>query len=256
MTRQHRRPFGRRATGGAIVALMLLLAAGCGDDDDDAVGSAGEQPSAEPAAQGGDTFCRTRVDLEQAFASEQPDVAAVTTLLEQMEASAPAELSANAAGLATALARAAETGADPNGHPAFDENIGPIDEYVIDECGYAIVEVGAVDYAFTDLPETIPSGTTGLVLDNQGAEPHQMVVFRVADSVTAAPDELLALPEAEFAESLTPVGGATAPPGASGVIFTDLRPGRHIAVCFMPVGGGEDGPPHFTQGMVGEFEVT
>jgi hypothetical protein len=238
------------------VALTLLLAAGCGDDDDDAAGSAGEQPAAEPASQGGDAFCRTRVDLEQAFASEQPDVAAVTTLLEQMEASAPAELAANAEGLATALAFAAETGGDPTGHPGFDENIGPIDEYIIDECGYAIVEVGAVDYAFTDLPETIPSGTTGLVLDNQGAEPHQMVVFRVADGVTATPQDLLALPEDEFGETLTSVGGVTAAPGMSGAIFSDLRPGRHIAVCFMPVGGGEDGPPHFTQGMVGEFEVT
>jgi hypothetical protein len=35
----------------------------------------------------------------------------------------------------------------------------------------------------------------------------------------------------------------------------DLEPGRYAAVCFIPIGGGEDGPPHFTGGMVAELEV-
>lgn len=32
-------------------------------------------------------------------------------------------------------------------------------------------------------------------------------------------------------------------------------PGSYIAVCFIPIGGGEEGPPHFTGGMVAEFDV-
>ena len=32
-------------------------------------------------------------------------------------------------------------------------------------------------------------------------------------------------------------------------------PGEYAMVCFIPVGGAEDGPPHFTQGMVQEFIV-
>src|SRR5690606_4951888 len=35
----------------------------------------------------------------------------------------------------------------------------------------------------------------------------------------------------------------------------DLDPGSYIAVCFIPIGGGEEGPPHFTGGMVAEFDV-
>ena len=39
-------------------------------------------------------------------------------------------------------------------------------------------------------------------------------------------------------------------------LMLDLEPGRYAAVCFIPIGGGEDGAPHFTGGMVAELEVT
>ena len=116
------------------------------------------------------------------------------SLLEDMEASAPDAVAANAAGLADALASAAESGTDPSEDPAFGENISPIDEYVVNECAYEIVEA-AVEYAFEGLPETVPAGVTGLILNNDVAEPHEMIVFRVNDGVTGSPEELFAAPE-------------------------------------------------------------
>jgi len=260
MMRQRSRFPRRQRSGWAFLAVLALLAGACGDDDDDTVAgdsSDGSAESTDTGSTGGDSgaFCQARVDLERAFGAEQPDVDAVTALLEDMEASAPGEVAANAAGLTEVLASAAESGTDPAEDPAFGENISPIDEYVVNECGYEIVEVGAVEYAFEDLPETVPAGVTGLVLNNDGAEPHEMIVFRVNDGVTGSAEELFAAPEDQIQQNLTFAGAAVAQPGASGVTFPELEPGRHVVVCFMPVGGGEDGPPHFMQGMVGEFEV-
>lgn len=262
MTRQRSR-FPRRQRAGwallAFVAVLALVAGACGDDDDDTTAgdTADGSTETDTGSTGDDTaaFCQARIDLERAFGSEQPDVDAVMALLEDMEASAPDAVAANAAGLADVLAPAAESGTDPSEDPAFGENISPIDEYVVNECGYEIVEVGAIEYAFEGLPETVPAGVTGLVLNNDGAEPHEMIVFRVNDGVTGSAEELLAAPEDQIQQNLTFAGAAVAQPGTSGVTFPELEPGRHVVVCFIPVGGGEDGPPHFMHGMLGEFEV-
>lgn len=46
-----------------------------------------------------------------------------------------------------------------------------------------------------------------------------------------------------------------AEPGDEGSALVTLEPGDYAMVCFVPVGGGEDGPPHFTEGMLHEFTV-
>ncbi|MGH9110702.1 MAG: hypothetical protein ACRDZN_00110 [Acidimicrobiales bacterium] len=138
----------------------------------------------------------------------------------------------------------------------FGENIGPIDEFALGDCGYDTVDVSGVDYAFEGIPETTPAGTTGFRFTNDGTEPHEMVIFRVNDGVTGSLEELLAAPEEDAGQNLTFAGAAFAEPGQWGATFADLEPGRYAAVCFVPVGGAEDGPPHFMQGMSGEFEVT
>ena len=35
----------------------------------------------------------------------------------------------------------------------------------------------------------------------------------------------------------------------------DDEPGSYVVSCFVPVGGAEDGAPHFMEGMTAEFEV-
>ena len=69
------------------------------------------------------------------------------------------------------------------------------------------------------------------------------------------------LPEEEVFSKITLVNATFADPGGTDAASWNLNsPGRYAVVCFIPVGSvGEaegDGPPHFTEGMVQEFEVT
>ncbi len=54
---------------------------------------------------------------------------------------------------------------------------------------------------------------------------------------------------------MTPVGGTFAPPGEGEYAVVDLKKGRYGVACFVPVGGGDEGPPHASRGMHAEFEV-
>ncbi len=123
-------------------------------------------------------------------------------------------------------------------------------------CGYQAVDVSAVNYAFVDMPATLSAGTTSFSLTNEADEEHELVLLRKNDGETRTAEELLALPQDE-AETLVAFSGVTfASPGQTGYVAAELEPGDYFTVCFLPVGGGEDGPPHFTEGMVAEFEVT
>lgn len=262
-----RNPRGWTATLAAVVALALLGAACGGDDDDTAADEGTEQgtDTTETSGSGsgsgdsgdGDTaaFCDARAQLEAEFNEQPPDPAAVTAAIEDLESSAPADLAESAGGLGEILAASAESGEDPVQDPAFAGHLAPIDEFVLAECGFETVEVSAVDYAFEGLPGSLPAGQTAIALTNDGAEPHEMVVFRRAEGETRSPEELFALPEEEIFTALTFAGAAQAEPGETGLTIADLEPGSYVATCFIPMGGAEDGPPHFMQGMVAEFEV-
>jgi hypothetical protein len=261
---QRRRNPQRWWTGLAVVVALSLVGAACGDDDDDA--ATDDTPAADSADSGSDTtaaaaagdsaaFCQARVDLEAQFGAEQPDVAAVTAVLEDFQAAAPADLAENVTGLSEALAGAAESGGDPAEDPAFAENIDPIDQYVLAECGFEQVDVSATEYKFEGVPATVPAGTVAVNLTNDGTEAHEMIMFKRADGEDRTIDELLALPEEQMFSALSFAGAAMADPGKSGVSIATLDPGRYIAVCFLPAGGNEGSPPHFMQGMTAEFEV-
>ncbi|HEV7758448.1 MAG TPA: hypothetical protein VGO78_05650, partial [Acidimicrobiales bacterium] len=128
---QRRRNPQRWWTGLAVVVALSLVGAACGDDDDSAAtdDTSADSGSDTTAAAAGDSaaFCQARVDLEAQFGAEQPDVAAVTAVLEDFQAAAPADLAENVTGLSETLAGAAESGGDPAEDPAFAENIDPID---------------------------------------------------------------------------------------------------------------------------------
>jgi hypothetical protein len=52
------------------------------------------------------------------------------------------------------------------------------------------------------------------------------------------------------------VGAGFAPAGApSGTVLAELEGGEYAMLCFVPVGGAEDGEPHFLHGMKQEFTV-
>jgi hypothetical protein len=144
-----------------------------------------------------------------------------------------------------------------DGTPIDDSEItGPYNAILApthDGCGYQQLDVTAVNYAFEGVPDSLDAGTTSLALTNDADEMHEMVLFRRADGETRSVDELLALPQGDPA--LEVVTAAFVQPGETGYTTADLEAGGYIGVCFLPVGGAEDGPPHFTEGMVTEFEV-
>jgi hypothetical protein len=140
------------------------------------------------------------------------------------------------------------------------------------------VRVGLVDYAFGGLPATVPVGTKLEVTNGSATELHELVAFRLPDDEQRPIGELVTLPQQEIQPLLgAPVMVLIAPPGADGFPVvgdgTLSEPGRYVAICSIPIGADPQayldaaaasagppqvpgGPPHFTQGMYGEFVVT
>jgi len=147
--------------------------------------------------------------------------------------------------------------------------------------GHQMITVEGVDYAFENLPASVPAGTMLGFHNSSEAEFHEMVVTPIPDEETRPVTELVTLPEDEinaiFGET-EPAAALVAGPGEDGIaVFGDgtvTEPGRYAVVCFIPVGADPaavaaamqsptseptdlgDGPPHASAGMVAEFEVT
>ncbi|MGH9187303.1 MAG: hypothetical protein ACRD0U_16050 [Acidimicrobiales bacterium] len=249
----------------AAITAAALFAAGCGDDSEDT--ATGGPPTAGDTAE----FCAAALAFENPpdpdidFETATPEeLAAGTTayaedtlrpLAERLQATAPDEIADVADAVLAVVDEVAATGEfAPFEDPAFSELAAAGEAFTDEECGWSRHEVTAVDYAYQGLPETVDAGVVRLSMSNEGAEPHEVTLFRKDDGVTESADELLALPEGEVEDLVTFVGQAFAEPGDQASVVGELEPGEYVAVCFIPV-GGEDGPPHFTEGMVGEFIV-
>lgn len=137
------------------------------------------------------------------------------------------------------------------------------------------VEVLGVDYAFEEIDDTVPAGSTlEFRVDEMAEEPHEMVLFAIAEDQEAGILELLGAgppgePTAEATATATaaaaaPTDGPTdaatssdapedglppgveflgvsiALPGEDGIVVegdtTVTEPGRYAIVCFIPVG--------------------
>ena len=110
-------------------------------------------------------------------------------------------------------------------------------------------------YAF-DVPDEVEGGTVQLTFKNTGAQGHEFAIVRVTDGTTA--DQLV---QGLFAEEGAPIpdsligapggGGGTAP-GATNVSTISLEKGTYVYFCTFQEG---DEPPHYVNGMLGEFTV-
>jgi hypothetical protein len=260
-----------RAAGAAAAMLLAVGLGACSDDDgDDAAPETGS-----PAAEGGGggaadaaAFCGalsefngTVMSLEIDDTSAEADVVAAGETLEPLMATivdnAPEDLAAAAGELNTVVDGLLD--GDATGFNS-DETINTYSAFVgsaVEGCGFEQVDVSMVDYGFEGVPDDIPAGTTAFnVTNTSDAEQHEMVVFRAADGVDLPISEIIQLSEEE-SESMVVFGGAAfAPPGGSGSALVELTAGDWAMVCFVPVGSGEEGPPHFTQGMIHEFTVS
>lgn len=241
------------------------------DDTDDSVVPAATEAFCQAAiATQGELTTGPEVDFETATGDEIAAAMAeygerLLPTLDELASSVPDEVADDVDALTDVLRESLESGAEPFNEPEFVEADRNLDTYMIDNCGYDVVAVEAVDYRFENVPDSVAAGTVGFEFRNNGTEVHEMILFRIADGVDLSVEELLELPEDEVESMVEFRGAAFAASGEEDVAFAELEPGRHVILCFIPTGTtsmdmleGEtppEGPPHFTQGMVHEFEV-
>jgi hypothetical protein len=252
----------------ALSALALILAvAACGDDDDDGATSAPESGQDESAEPGGDTeaFCSgvidfnsaalaTDLDDESTPAEVQAAGAELGPLWATMVDNAPDALTGAIGDLTPAIEALDEGDATAfNADEAFATYVGIVSGSV-DACGFETTGVTGVDYGFDGVPATFAAGPTAFSFTNESdSEQHEMLVFRKAAGETRSAEEILNDPATEEPGEFVTV--TFAGPGEQSSALADLTSGDYFMVCFLPVGGAEDGPPHFTQGMLTEFSV-
>ncbi len=260
----------RRVTHAAMAGLLLATIglAGCGDDDDDSADE-GSAATTTPVAASNTAFCDGFVEADSYFSNLQgpPDEAKATELLGTVTDAAPDEISdqvtAMVDGTKESFANEGETSSE------FDAAYADVSGWIGENCGFESLELDAKEYEFSGVPKSAKAGTTAVALKNSGAELHEAIMVRINDGVTETLEEIAALPEEEAMGKITMVGQTFALPGETGhgvVQFSE--PGTYGVICFIPQGltpeaaataessGAEpEGAPHFTLGMVQQFEV-
>ena len=141
-----------------------------------------------------------------------------------------------------------------------------------------MVTIGAVDYAFEDVPAEIEAGTQLSLTNTSTEELHELVAMRLPDEERRSAAELLTLPEEQLGAMFgnEPATVLIAPPGAEGMAVVGdgvlTEPGRYILLCGIPIGADpqeymaaaqsgdgppqvQGGPPHFATGMFAEIVV-
>ena len=134
----------------------------------------------------------------------------------------------------------------------------------------AALIVDLADFAFHNLPATVPAGQQVWQVTNQGPQLHEMDIFALGPGVTAEQFKQLlsapppASPAAATPLAATPVASGPPPvvamagagpmsPGQTVWPVLDLKAGNYAAVCFVP--DQTTGKPHFLEGMFMGFTV-
>jgi hypothetical protein len=115
------------------------------------------------------------------------------------------------------------------------------------------IDVGLLEYGFA-MSQTPTAGTRSFTVTNQGKEPHEVVLVRLAPGMTA--EQVGAWIEAgeQGPPPGEPIGGLSGmSPGQVENFSADLTPGTYGFICFVPA---PDGVPHFAHGMVATFTVS
>lgn len=120
------------------------------------------------------------------------------------------------------------------------------------EAPAADVRVTLSDYAFHIAPE-LTAGRHTLQVTNAAAQPHEVVLMRLAPGKTA--QDLLAWVQTHSGPPpAVPMGGtAFLSPGESNRVPVDFEPGEYALLCFVP--DAKDGKPHVAHGMVRQITV-
>jgi hypothetical protein len=230
------------------------------------VGAIGIGPVA--AGPSGDVtrFCDLNFEVSQLF-NRAPDEDAsdeeiqefqqeLYALLDEAASIAPPEIAAQVSSAVAALRADLDAAFED---PAVQEASQAIDQWAFANCGYQTADVTGFEYEFDGIPKTLQTGKTAFNFTNEGAELHEIVVFRIKTDTSVK--KLLKLPDRKVEKQVQEIGGTFALQGESGVAYLDLKKaGRYAALCFVPVGSIDpeeevEGPPHTAEGMVYEFKV-
>jgi uncharacterized cupredoxin-like copper-binding protein len=108
------------------------------------------------------------------------------------------------------------------------------------------------DFTF-DIPSTLPAGPNTFSVVNDGPQPHELNILKLAPS--AAPSDVLAWqPDGSSPPPFEAVGGMNGlSQGIAGNMTLDLAPGTYFAICNIP--DPASGLPHSRLGMVRQFTV-
>jgi uncharacterized cupredoxin-like copper-binding protein len=117
----------------------------------------------------------------------------------------------------------------------------------------ADVVVHMQEYGYR-LSTPITAGAHRLRVENDGSQPHEVELVRLADGKSLVDlekwvDSQQGPPPGE------PLGGVAAmAPGEQAFFSSDFTPGKYALICFVPDAG--DGKPHFIHGMAQEITVS
>jgi hemerythrin-like domain-containing protein/uncharacterized cupredoxin-like copper-binding protein len=117
------------------------------------------------------------------------------------------------------------------------------------------IDIKASEFAFDVSSSLVSAGNVQLKLQNDGAEPHQVLIARLHDGVSVDRYLSAASSDEGGAGSLIDyVGGINiVDPGASGTGYADFHPdAKYVLVCYIPSG---DGIGHLHKGMTKELIV-
>ena len=147
---------------------------------------------------------------------------------------APSEVAANVEAAVTEVRNALKSGQEPS-EDVLGPNIAAIDQYRYNSCGYEQVDVAGIEYEFQGLPKAVPAGNVAIRFTDNGAELHELDIFRVKskDSVKT----IVGLSEKEQRKKVEEVASTFATQGQTSYAIADLsKPGRYGVVCHLPVG--------------------
>jgi hypothetical protein len=199
-----------------------------------------------------DAFCAARIEANAAETKAE-NVAVLT----KMVAASPAEVSTPMAGL---LALVKKKGSGAFESKAGTELLATLEAYIYDNCPGQQLAVSASDYAYLDMPATLPAGVTKIKMTNVAPEEdHMMALVKLTAAGEATElDKILVLPEKKQGKyfDFSSAAFMEAKPGASGYSPVSLTPGKYAYMCFFPQGGKKNGTPHFMLGMEGTLTVS
>jgi hypothetical protein len=113
-------------------------------------------------------------------------------------------------------------------------------------------EVALLDFSFT-LPQEIRAGEQTWKIGDQGDQPHELVLIKLAEGKTMADVEHW-MHQPAGAPPFSNAGGMQAiDPGETAYLHLNLSPGSYVAICHLP--DPASGQEHAALGMVMPFTV-